>query len=94
MATLHRYGQAGRRLRAAMSVAAALCVLGFASLVWLHNSPEPILANSHAATAVWDEPASAAVSSSTTSRPNGVPSAESVFRGSAYIAPEEPIAQF
>ena len=94
MATLHRYGQAGRRLRAAMSVAAALCVLGFASLVWLHDSPEPILANSHAAAAVWDAPASAAVSSSTTSRPNGVPSAESVFRGSANIAPEEPIAQF
>lgn len=94
MATLHRHGQPGRRLRAAMSVAAALCVLGFASLVWLHNPAEPILANSHASTSVWDAPASAPVSSSTNSGQNAVPSAENVFRGSAYIAPEEPIAQF
>jgi hypothetical protein len=94
MATLHRHGQSGRRLRAAMSVAAALCILGFASLVWLHNPAEPILANSHAAAAVWDAPASASVSLSTTSGQHSVPSAESVFRGSAYVAPEEPIAQF
>jgi hypothetical protein len=93
MATLHRHGQSGRRLRAVMSVAAALCVLGFASLVWLRTA-EPILTDNHAAAAVWDAPASASASSFTTSRQNGVPSAESVFRGSAYIAPDEPIAQF
>ena len=96
MVTSHRHAQAGHGLRASMSIAAALSVLGFTSLVWLHNS-QPILANTHAATAISDARASAAVSSPATSGPNGpngVPSAESVFRGAAYMAPEEPIAQF
>lgn len=77
------------RLRAAMSVVAALSVLGLASVLWVHESGGgaptrvPLLAN---------EPASvsdflhAPVST-------GVPSAESVFKG-RNVAPEEPIAQF
>jgi hypothetical protein len=81
-----------RTLRAAMSVAAALCVLGLASLVFVH-SPDAGFAAADAA--------SVAVDSGTTLGPGAplagwtnVPSAESVFRDKGYVAPEEPIAQF
>jgi hypothetical protein len=93
MAELHEVDPASRKTRAMMSVAAALCVLGFASLVWLHDSPgvgatatgAPLFATDTQSLA--DDLARAPAST-------GVPSAESVFRDWKYTAPEEPIAQF
>ena len=76
--------------RAVMSVAATLCVLGFAGLLWMHDF-------GGAATT------RAALASGAPAPPNaflrapaatGVPSAESVFNGAGYVPPEEPIAQF
>jgi hypothetical protein len=79
----------GSRLRAAMSVVAALSVLGLASVLWVHESGggaairAPLLTN---------EPASVS-DFLRAPAPTGVPSAESVFKG-RNVAPEEPIAQF
>jgi len=93
MATLHRQEPAGRKLRNLMSVAATLCVLGFASLVWLHNAPEATLTAIGPADASSDTP-KASFASSATAVATGVPSAESVFRNVPYTPPEEPMAQF
>lgn len=90
MAILNEQEQARRRLRAAMSMAAALCVLGFASLVWLHNASQATVPGTGGPAAIGD--AYDAVAPDTTS--SGVPSADSVFRNAGYVAPEEPIAQF
>ena len=92
MATMNRYEKTDRKLRAAMSVAAALCVLGLASIVWLHgsvvSSADIAVSDTRAVNFVAQDANAPAASSAT-----GVPSAESVFRGKGYIAPEEPIAQ-
>jgi hypothetical protein len=82
--------EAGRRLRALMSVAAAVCVLGLASLVWMH-APAQSDAASLAPFASSDQ--SAVSGESVTFSGTGVPSADSVFRGTSS-PPEEPIAQF
>jgi hypothetical protein len=81
-----------RKIRTIMSVAAVLCVLGLASLVWLHDGQEAAAAATSASLVASDvqPPAGDSLRESAT----GVPSAESVFRGAAYVAPEEPIAQF
>jgi hypothetical protein len=84
----------GRTLRAVMGVAAAICVLGLASLVFVH-APDVALATS-------DSSAASATDSSQANAPaapdagwtNNVPSADNAFRGKGYVAPEEPIAQF
>jgi hypothetical protein len=94
MTTLHegRYEEHGK-LRARLSVGAALCVLGLASLVWWHDRrdmssvallPAAFVASDGSAVATAAPPATA----------TGVPSAESVFRGRGDVAPEAPIAQF
>jgi hypothetical protein len=80
--------EAGRTLRTFMSAAAALCVLGLAGLVFLH-APDATMAMSAAGAAAAPAPVAAPVLGST-----NVPSADAVFRGKGYIAPEEPIAQF
>ena len=81
----------GRTLRTFMSVGAALCVLGLASLVYLH-APDATMA-------MTDTPAATAVAAplgavTPGSGPTNVPSADAVFHGKGYVAPEEPIAQF
>ena len=82
----------GRKLRAAMSIAAALCVLGLASIVWLHgsivSSADIGMSDARAVNFVGKD-----VNDRATASDTGVPSAESVFRGKGYIAPEEPITQ-
>ena len=98
---LHERQKTAPAFRALMTVAAALCVLGLAGLIFVH-APDAAVA-SRAADAV--NPASvrdaAAVTSNTarfatTSAENftGVPSAASVFRGKGYGPREEPIEQF
>jgi len=82
--------QERRTLRAAMSVVAALCVLGLAGLVVLHDGWTPGIVVSARPAVVSD---AAAMGDSGMPVATGVPSAESVFRGAAY-APEEPITQF
>ena len=92
MATSHQLEQARRRQRAMMGVAAALCVIGLASLVVLHESTPasmPATRVSLVATEALATTPTAAVSATT-----GVPSAESVFGHARYALPEEPIAQF
>ena len=89
MAKLHLHQQLRAR-SAAMSAVAALCVLGFASLVFLHDASGPSLASALPGV-VGNLPATGDAETSATT---GVPSAESVFRGAPYKAPEEAIAQF
>ncbi|HET9668445.1 MAG TPA: hypothetical protein VFQ93_02485 [Casimicrobiaceae bacterium] len=92
--THHQQLQAPKSLRAVMSVAAALCVLGLASLVFIH-APDVALTTD-------DTPATAAADTSRARPPetpggawtNNVPQADTVFGGKGYRAPEEPIAQF
>ena len=75
-----------------MGAAAALCVIGLASLVVLHESTPTTLAATRvplAATEVAATTFTAAPSATT-----GVPSAESVFGHARFALPEEPIAQF
>jgi hypothetical protein len=93
MTTLHegRSEQRGK-LSARLSVGAALCVLGLASLVWWHDRHEMSSAALPGTFVAADTPAATAVNGP--AGVTGVPSAESVFRGRAYVAPEAPIAQF
>jgi hypothetical protein len=88
--TLQERQNQGRALRASMSVAAALCVLGLASLVFVHAPDATISARDAGASST----ASVAPVIAPADAFTAVPSAESVFRGKGYIAPEEPIAQF
>ena len=90
MAKLHLHQQQQRARRAAMSVVAALCVLGFA-IVFLHDASSPSLAASALPGVVGNL---SVPGDAETSETTGVPSAESVFRGAPYKAPEEAIAQF
>ena len=76
--------------RAVMSVAATLCVLGFAGLLWMHDfggaaTTRASLVSDASAPTIDFLRAPAAT---------GVPSAESVFKGAGNVPPEEPIAQF
>ena len=80
-----------RTLRTAVSVVGALFVLGFASLVFLHDASSPSMAASALPGVVGHSPAADDAGTSATT---GVPSAESVFRGALYTAPDEAIAQF
>ncbi|HKU85614.1 MAG TPA: hypothetical protein VJV77_04675 [Casimicrobiaceae bacterium] len=90
MRTLHESGSDRPAWRAVMSVAATLCVLGFAGLLWMHDFGG---AATTRAALVSDAPA---VANDFLRAPTatGVPSAESVFKGAGYVPPEEPIAQF
>ena len=90
MAKVHLH-QERRTLRAAVSVVAALCVLGFAGLAFLHDASRPSIAASALPGAVGNLPAAGDAETSATS---GLPSAASVFRGAPSKAPDEPIAQF
>jgi len=93
MGTVHRMETStGRKTGAIMSVAAALCVIGLAGVLWLHGSG--IGAGGEAAALVSSAtpaPANDYLRAPTTT---GVPSAARVFRGASYTPPEEPIAQF
>ena len=89
MNTSHDRGHAGRTLRAFMSVAAALCVIGLAGLVFVH-APDPTVGAADASVAATGAAAPIAPGAGWTA----VPSAESVFRDEGYVAPEPPIAQF
>lgn len=91
MGTVHRMETStGRKTGAIMSVAAALCVIGLAGVLWLHGYG--IDAGGEAAALVSSAtPANGYLRAPMTT---GVPSAESVFRGASYTPPEEPIAQF
>jgi hypothetical protein len=93
MTTLHegRYEERGK-LRARLSVGAALCVLGLASLVWWHDRRDMSSVALPAAFAISDGSAIATAAPPATA--TDVPSAESVFRGRGDVAPEAPIAQF
>ena len=98
--TLYERQNPGRALRALMSVGAALCVLGLASLVFVHAPDAAISSGKGVTVTPVSARDAAAVTSNTrfatTSAENftGVPSAESVFRGKTDIPAEEPIAQF
>lgn len=94
MAKLHRFDDSGRTLRSIMGAAAALCVLGLASLLWLHNSPEAVLANANASNANVSDTQGIATSPTSVETGTGVPAAENVFPRDRYVPPEEPIAQF
>ena len=80
-----------RTFRAVVGVVAAVCVLGFASVAFLHSAARPSMAASAPPGAVADSPAAG---NTATSAASGIPSAESVFRGAPYIPPEETIEQF
>ncbi|MGE5103712.1 MAG: hypothetical protein ACM3NZ_03135, partial [Betaproteobacteria bacterium] len=82
------------KLRARLSVGAALCVLGLASLVWWHDRRDPSSVALPAAFVASDGSAIATAAAAPPATTTGVPSAESVFRGRGYVAPEAPIAQF
>jgi hypothetical protein len=92
MATLHQLDQAGRRHRAMMGVAAALCVIGLAGLVVLHESTSTTLAATRVPLVATEAPATTPTAAAPTT--SGVPSAESVFGHVRFAPPEEPIAQF
>ena len=57
MATLHKLNETDSGLRTTMSVAATLCVLGLATLVWLHDSPQISVAAQPAPFVAVDSPA-------------------------------------
>ena len=80
-------------LRVAMSVAATLCVLGLAGLVFLH-APDAAFATDDAMPRASAPAAATAPAAPGAGWTGNVPSADSVFRGKGYVAPEEPIAQF
>ena len=92
MATLHQLDQEGRRRRAMMGVAAALCVIGLASLVVLHESTPTTLAATRASLVATQAPATPPTAAAPATI--GVPSAETVFGHARFALPEEPIAQF
>ena len=83
----------GKSLRAVMSVAAALCVLGLASLVFIH-APDVALATDDAPSTVARAAQVVPPGAPGAGWTNNVPSADNVFRGRGYVAPEEPVAQF
>jgi hypothetical protein len=80
----------GRTLRTFMSIGAALCVLGLASLVFLHAPDTTMAMTDASAPTDVGAPFGAAPGTGATN----VPSAETVFRDKGYVAPEVPIAQF
>ncbi len=82
-----------KSLRAVMSVAAALCVLGLASLVFVH-APDVALATDDTTSVAADTSRAMPPAAPGGAWTNNVPQADSVFGGKGYIAPEEPIAQF
>jgi hypothetical protein len=88
MGTVHSHGDKST-WRAVMSVAATLCVLGFAGLLWMHDFGG---AATTRASAVSD--AAPPIDFLRAPAATGVPSAESVFKGAGHVPPEEPIAQF
>lgn len=90
MGTVHSNGGDKSAWRAVMSVAATLCVLGFAGLLWVHDF------GGAATTRAALVPAASAPTTDFLRAPTatGVPSAESVFKGAGHVPPEEPIAQF
>ena len=90
MATRHTLNEPDSGLRTTMSVAATLCVLGLATLVWLHDSPQISVAAQPAPFVAVDSPAAGDTGTFGT----GVPSAERVFGHATYAEPEVPIAQF
>jgi hypothetical protein len=92
MVTWYEMEGRGGKKRTIMSIAAALCVLGLVSLVWLHDSREASAAAGVPVVANDTQPP--AGDSLRLPASTGVPSAESVFMDAKYIAPEEPIAQF
>jgi hypothetical protein len=92
MATLHQLDQAGRRRRAMMGVAAALFVIGLASLVVLHEGASTTTAATRVSLVATD--AVATIPTPSLPASIGVPSAEGVFGHARYALPEEPIAQF
>ena len=83
----------GKSFRAVMSVAAAICVLGLASLVFIHAPDVALVIDNTASAAAVATPGIAA-SAPGPAWTSNVPSADSVFRGKGDLAPEEPIAQF
>ena len=91
MNSLYEGGKGNSKLRTLMSVAAALSVMGLASLYWLHDFGGS--GASRASLVVFDTPATGNdfLHAPTTT---GVPSAESVFGGAKYSPPEEPTATF
>jgi hypothetical protein len=92
--THHQELQApSKSLRAVMSVAAALCVLGLASLVFIH-APDAALATGDTTSVAADTSRVIPPALPGGAWTNNVPQADRVFDGKAYIAPEEPIAQF
>jgi hypothetical protein len=72
-----------------MGVAAALCVIGLASLVVLHEGTPTTIAATGVSLVATEASATTAPSATT-----GVPSAENVFGHARFALPEEPIAQF
>ena len=89
MARQRQYVQ--RTFRAVVGVVAALCVLGFAGVALVHEAAKPSIAATTLRGSAGDSPAAG---NSAIPAPSGVPSAESVFRGAPYTAPDETIAQF
>ena len=90
MSTVHSNDGGKSTWRAVMNVAATLCVLGFAGLLWMHDfggaattRAAPVSDASPPTTDFLRAPAA-----------TGVPSAEGVFKGAGNVPPEEPIAQF
>ena len=90
MGALHENDGGKSMWRAVMSVAATVCVLGFAGLLWMHDFGG---AATTRAALVSDAPA-VPNDFLRASPATGIPSAESVFKGAGYVPPEEPIAQF
>jgi hypothetical protein len=97
----HERQKTGPALRALMTAAAALCVLGLAGLVFVHAPDATVSAREVVSVAPVTARDTAPANASTTrfaatSAENftNVPSAESVFRGKTNIPPEEPIDQF
>jgi len=82
---------ADKTLRAVMSVAAAICVLGLASLVFIH-APDVAFATADTAANATDT--TRTVDTPGVASTSNVPSADSIFHGKGYVPPEEPIAQF
>jgi len=89
MDTLHE-GGGKSKLGALMSVAATICVLGFAGLLWMHDFGGTAASR----TAFVPEAPTPANDFLRAPTATGVPSAESVFKGAGYVPPEEPVAQF
>ena len=93
MAHYHEPQATNKSLRAVMSVAAAICVLGLASLVFIH-APDVALVIDNTTSATADATRWLAPAAPGAAWTSNVPSADAVFGGEAYVAPEEPIAQF